>query len=270
MDSMLQPPSATAFDAASAAASAALYVLIAVAGVLRAPRDRRTHLFLLIAVCGAPPYLLSLLLWARGTAALTRPVIVTAAVSLALGSLALLHFTQLFPWRRPWIRGHWRWLLAGYILLPVMTAVLATRITALLDVKYSSSPGDYQSFSELEAPLMVLALIPTLFTVGIVVPFCGLMSLFKSWQTAKAARMEGARITTQWMLISQLAGGVLTILVVPLLHLVAPTGPWVTIAAALLFAFGLAMPIAFAAGIWKYRVLDIDPEWQPDERRIHG
>jgi hypothetical protein len=82
--------------------------------------------------------------------------------------------------------------------------------------------------------------------------------------------MEGARITTQWMLISQLAGGVLTILVVPLLHLVAPSGPWVGIAAALLFGFGLAMPIAFATGIWKYRVLDIDPEWQPDERRATG
>jgi hypothetical protein len=57
------------------------------------------------------------------------------------------------------------------------------------------------------------------------------------------------------MLISQLAGGVLTILIVPVLHLVAPPGPWVTIASALLFGFGLLMPIAFAIGVWKYRLL---------------
>ena len=56
-----------------------------------------------------------------------------------------------------------------------------------------------------------------------------------------------------------MAGGVLTILIIPLLRLVAPTGPLVTMAAALLFAFGLLMPVAFAAGVWKYRVLELDP-----------
>jgi membrane protein YdbS with pleckstrin-like domain len=65
-----------------------------------------------------------------------------------------------------------------------------------------------------------------------------------------------------------MAGGVLAILIVPLLRLVAPTGAWVTIAAALLFAFGLLMPIAFAAAVWKYRVLDLDPEGPPAGRDL--
>ena len=36
-----------------------------------------------------------------------------------------------------------------------------------------------------------------------------------------------------------------------------------TIAAALLFAFGLLMPLAFAAGVWKYRILDLDQDSPP-------
>jgi len=56
---------------------------------------------------------------------------------------------------------------------------------------------------------------------------------------------------------------VLTILIIPLLRLVAPRGPWVTIAAALLFACGLLMPIVFAAGVWKLRVLELEIEALP-------
>ena len=99
--------------------------------------------------------------------------------------------------------------------------------------------------------------------LALVVPFAALFSLYKSWLAAKAAGVEAARVTTFWILISQMAGGVLTILIIPLLHLVAPTGPWATIAAALLFAFGLLMPLAFAAGVWKYRILDLDQDSRP-------
>ena len=95
------------------------------------------------------------------------------------------------------------------------------------------------------------------------VPFGALMSLYKTWTEAKAAGPEAARITTFWILISQMAGGLLAILVIPLLRLVAPAGPWMTMAAALLFAFGLLMPMAFAAGVWKSSVFELDPEGPP-------
>ena len=97
-------------------------------------------------------------------------------------------------------------------------------------------------------------------------PFGALMSLYKSWLTAKAAGAEPARVTLFWILVSQMAGGVLTILIIPLLHLVAPTGPWVTIAAVLLFGFGLLMPLAFAGGVWKFGVLELDPESPPSSK----
>jgi hypothetical protein len=111
-----------------------------------------------------------------------------------------------------------------------------------------------------EGLVLLLVVVPLLFLIGLVVPFGALMSLYKTWNETKASGPESARITTFWILISQMAGGLLAILIIPLLRIVAPTGPWVTIAAALLFAFGLLMPIAFAAGVWKFKVLELDAE----------
>ena len=68
------------------------------------------------------------------------------------------------------------------------------------------------------------------------------------------------------IIVSQLAGGVLAILVIPLLHFVAPSGPWVAIASALLAAFGVLMPLAFAAGIWTFGVLTLDIDDLPSIR----
>ena len=117
-----------------------------------------------------------------------------------------------------------------------------------------------------EGFIMLVVVLPALFVAGLVVPFGALMSLYKSWLTAKAAGAEPARVTLFWILVSQMAGGVLTILIIPLLHLIAPTGPWVTIAAVLLFGFGLLMPLAFAGGVWKFGVLELDPESPPSSK----
>jgi hypothetical protein len=268
MDAILQPPSATAFDAASSAASAAIYLIVALGAIVRAPRDSRTRVFLLVAICGIAPYLVSTLLWARGPAALSRPVVAIVALSLALGSLALFHFTQIFPWRRPWIRAHWTWLLTGYLLTPIAVLVLVSLLSRL-SVTGDVADGLGAASVDLTTTLAMIALLgPVVFVIGGVLPFAGLLSLYKSWQAARNAAITSARVTTLWMLISQLAGGVLTILVVPLLHLVAPRGPWVTIAAALLFACGLLMPVAFAIGVWRFRILDLDSESQPDQRAL--
>src|SRR4029077_4111536 len=107
-----------------------------------------------------------------------------------------------------------------------------------------------------ESLALIRVLIPAIFILGVVVPFAGLLSLSKSWQEARRAALRGAERTTFWMLVSQLAGGVLTILVIPLLRLVAPIGPWVTAAAALLFGAGLLMPLSFAAAVWQFRLLE--------------
>src|SRR5258708_7140235 len=185
-----------------------------------------------------------------------------------MGSLLLFHFTQVFPWRRPWIRAHYRWLAAGYLVVPMAVAVPAWVFRGV-DM---AGPGGLGALSADMAEelglLLLLVVIPVVFVLGLVVPFAALLSLYKTWLEAKAAGVEAARITSFWILISQMAGGVLTILIIPLLHLVAPTGPWVTIAAMLLFAFGLLMPLAFAAGVWKCRVLDLDIDAPPTVGRV--
>ena len=265
MDTVFASPVATPFEAFSAIVSAVLYVIVGIAALARAPRDIRTRAFFATALASAAPYSLTAVLWARGSAAtFTLPVITIVALSLAMGSLALFHFTQVLPWRRPWMRAHWRWLAAGYAIAPVAVVIPAWTLrdlAVLLSGAADTGSGGIGAVSSGMAEGMVLVLllvvIPLVFVVGLVVPFAALLSLYKTWLEAKAAGVEPARVTTFWILISQMGGGVLTILIIPLLHLVAPTGPWVTIAAVLLFAFGLLMPLAFAAGVWKYRVLDL-------------
>jgi hypothetical protein len=275
MDTVLQPPSATAFEAIAAIVSATLYLVVGAGALARAPRDVRARVFLAIALASAAPYSVTALIWARGSgAAFTLPVVVAVGLSLMFGSLTLFHFAQVFPWRRPWIRSHARWLYAGYLavaIVGVTIAITAGAVTwkmagAFADLEASGSGGlgaVSAGISEAAAIVIVLVGLPVLFALGVAVPFAALWSLYKSWLAAKSAGVQSARVTTYWILISQMAGGVLTILIIPLLRFVAPTGPWVTIAAVLLYVFGLLMPIAFAAGVWNYRVLDLDPDGLP-------
>ena len=265
MDTLLVPPVATTFEMIAALVSAALYLLVGIAVLARAPKDIRARLFFLTALASAPAYLVTVLLWARGSAStFTLPVIAVVGLSLMMGSLALFHFTQVFPWRRPWIRRYSGWLSIGYAGIPVALAIVVWAVGPLLQVlgqAPDTAPGGIAAVSAglVEGLVLLIVAVPTLFVVGLVLPFAALMSLYKTWHEAKATGADAARITTFWILISQMAGGVLTILIIPLLRLVAPTGPLVTMAAALLFAFGLLMPVAFAAGVWKYRVLELDP-----------
>jgi hypothetical protein len=264
MDTMtlLQPPAATAFDAVSSLLAAAVYLLVAFAALAHAPRDPRVRIFLVTAAASAPPYCLTALIWERGAgAALSKPVLLIVAVSLMVGSLALLHFAQLFPWRRPWIRAHGRWLTAGYATVAAL-AILAAFLTPPLD-NGDGLGAMSASSAELLVLMVVVVGIPALFLFGLVVPFAGVLSLYKSWLAARAHAGAGPRVTTLWMLISQMGGGVLAIVIIPLLRIAAPRGPWVTMAAALLFGCSMLMPAAFAAGIWKLGVLDLDIEALP-------
>jgi hypothetical protein len=269
MDTVFPAPSATAFEAIAAIVSAALYLIVGVAALAHAPKDIRARVFLATALASAPPYSVTALIWARGsTAAFTAPVVGVVGLSLMLGSLTLFHFTQVFPWRRPWIRAHARWLQWGYVASAAAAGTAAWMYAGAFSDLGTAGSGGLQvtSVAVSDAALamtLLLVVVPGLFVLGIVVPFAALWSLYKTWLAAKAAGVEAARITTCWILVSQMAGGVLTILIIPLLRFVAPVGPWVTIAAALLFGFSLLMPLAFAAGVFRYRVLDLDPDGLP-------
>jgi hypothetical protein len=177
--------------------------------------------------------------------------------------VALFHFTQVFPWRRPWIRAHGTWLRTAYIVIPVFTALVAF-LTPGFSAGGSGSVG---AISAGEGMLLFLAAaavtLVLVIALGAVVPLAGLLSLYKSYLAARARGIESAKKTTWLMLVSQLGGGVLSILVVPLLRLIAPTGPWVTVASSLLFACAMLMPLGFAFGIWRLRVLDLDIDALP-------
>lgn len=255
MDTVFPPLTATRFDAVTSAVSAAVYLLVALAALVRAPRDSRTSVFLLIALAGLGPYLLPVYAWFRPGSTFTKPLVSVLAVSLVLGSLALFHFTQIFPWRRPWIRRYFELLLTGYALVPLIVLGLIW-----------FAPAQPEQIEASYAVLTLFIGLPAVFIVGIVLPFAGLLSLYYSALAARAAGFEQARRPLLGILVSQLAGGVLAILIIPLLHFVAPTGVLVTVASALLFGFGLLMPIAFAAGVWRFRVLDLDINELPPMR----
>lgn len=101
------------FEAVMSAISALLYLFVAAAALAKAPRDGRVRAFVVLALANVAPLLVPVLFWYRGAVAFTRPLIFALAVSLTVGSLVLFHFFQIFPWRRPWIREHGRWLVAG-------------------------------------------------------------------------------------------------------------------------------------------------------------
>jgi hypothetical protein len=257
---MLQPPTATAFDAFAGIVSATLYLIVGIAVLVHTPRDRRARVFFTIAVASVAPYLMPAAIWRFGSSVgLSAWAIVAVAVSLAVGAVALFHFMQVFPAERPWIAAHGRWIAAAYTILPLAAAATGWLVARLMtSARVSSGPYLADAYVPLDvvSVLGLLAIgIPTLVVVTLVLPMAGLLSLYKSWLEAAGDNRKGARVITFWILVSQLAGGVLTILIVPLLHVVTSQGPWVTIASALLFGFGLLMPIAFAIGVWKYRLL---------------
>jgi hypothetical protein len=255
--------SATAFDALSSLASAGIYVIVALAALAQAPRDTRVRVFVAVALCGIAPYWVTAQIWAVGwQSALTKRAIVFVALSLMVGSLALFHFSQVFPWRRPWIRMHATRLWAAYLVIFVLVG-LGAFLTPGLD----HGAGGFGAVSPGGGVLLFIVAIGIVmsfvFVLGIVVPLAGLLSLYKSFLAARDRGVEAARRTTWLMLVSQLGGGALTILVVPLMRLAAPSGPWVTMASALLFACAMLMPLAFALGVWRLRVLDLDIDALP-------
>lgn len=264
MGTVLGPPSATAFDAVSSLLSAGIYMIVALAALAHAPRDPRVRVFLATAAAGVAPYWVTAQIWAWGwQATLSKSTIVLLALSLMMGSLALFHFTQVFPWRRPWIRAHGRKLWTGYFVVAALVGAAAL-LTPGFDFAGGPGIGAVSPGLSLVLGLILLGIVvPVVFVLGLVVPFGGLLSLYKSWLAARARGIESARSTTGWMLVSQMGGGVLTILIVPLLHLVAPRGPSVTIASTLLFACALLMPVAFAVGVWKLGVLGLDIDGLP-------
>ena len=245
MNGMLQPPSATAFDAAASAVSLLVYLGIALAAIVRAPGDTRARTFLAVAVASAVPYALSPLQWWQGYGVYTPAIIASTAVAFTLGAAALFHVTQVFPARRPFVSRHVGWVALAY-LLPVPVWVLAWAVGSMFAAVATTGSGGLGAVSPEMAIVLLVVMVPAMLVVGVLLPLAGVLSLAKSWREARADGCDRDRSATLWMLISQLGGGVLSILVLPMLHLVGIGPPWSVAIAALSYAFALLLPLAFA------------------------
>lgn len=250
MNEAFAPPTPTTFDAATTAAIALVYLVVGIAALARAPRDGRTRAFLALAILNLGPAIGSVVLWRQGAdASWSKGLIALLLLTTLDGSVALFHFTQLFPRRRPWIARRGRWLVVAYALI---TAVALALIWL--------APPSVDELTVASGLAILILAVPLIGVGAVLLPLAGLLSLYKSYLEGRTAGPPAARRATWWMLVSQLAGGILAAIVLPLLHMIRVPAAWTTAAGALFFVFGLLMPLAFAAAVWPLDVLSSVPE----------
>jgi hypothetical protein len=259
MDGILHATPPPAFDAWASIVAIAVSLAIAAGAYARAPWDRRARVFLALTVSGALTYLFVVLQWLAPRSAFRADVIALTAVGFCVNCAATFHFTQVFPRQRPWIRDHRGWMIASYLVPPLPATAIAWFVGQIAEqmgaVADTGAGGLGAVSTDGLVVIVILLALPIFLAVGLVLPVAGLMSLVKSWREAKQEGREAARVTAGWMLISQLAGGLLAILVLPLLHYVGVTILWQHVVSALLYGSALLMPGAFALAVWRYDML---------------
>jgi hypothetical protein len=267
-------PELTAFDVVTHLISALVYIAVGVTGLAQAPRDVRTRVFAALGVTHAVGFLIPAAAWFLGEKdplAFNRVPLAVMLSALSVGALLMFHFSQVFPRRRPWIRESGMQLPIAYALTPVAVFLLVRWWPAS---EGSATPAFGLTFVVFGFPLMVL--------LGLVLPIASIVSLVRSLREAslharrhdtadpfRPAPPEGqvntasARVPLSGILLSQLGGALLSIIVLAPLSALAPESFAVVIVALTVWLFGLVTPLAYAAGIWKYGVLEIS-DTSPD------
>ncbi len=245
----LQMPTMTALDAVTQGIAALAYLAIGTAAWLRAPADPRTRVFLAAALANAAAFGLPAVSWVRGNSDplnLARWQMAALLSALGLGALLLLHFMQVFPRRRPWIRGAPWQLPAAYVLTPLVIGGL---------IVYW--PKDLASISTWYVVVAFVFGFPLLVTLGVVVPIAGILSLVKSYRELENYGAGRLRTPLALILISQLAGGALALVFAPVLAVVAPNSMAQNILTITIWALGLLTPLAFASAVWQHDALSL-------------
>lgn len=265
MDPLPLMPQLTAFDAVTQLIAAAIYLAIGAAGLGQAPRDERTRVFCALGIAHAVGFSVPAAGWMLGVTdpgAFNRIPLGIMLGALSLGALLMFHFSQVFPKRRPWIRG-------SGPQLPVAYALVGPAVFLL--VRWW--PVTKEAFTTKFGLVFILFGFPLLILMGLVLPVASIVSFLRSLReqpTRTPAQMRGeteegrplpdARPTIFGILLSQLAGGALGLLVLGPLSKIAPESFAVTLVAVTVWMLGLLTPLAYAAGIWKYRALEIGVE----------
>ena len=236
-------------DGVTQGAAALVYLIVGVAGWLRAPADIRTRIFLAFSAANIVVFGIPTVWWLRGTNDPTKlPAVATAAIIVALGVgvLLLFHFAQVFPRRRPWLQSSGIQMSVAYVLTPLTIAAL---------VRYA--PPTVEKLTAAYVLVFLVFGFPLLVLLGLVLPVAGIVSLLRSHRDIQRIGPIGLKRPIEWILISQIAGGTLVVVFAPVLAVVAPNGVLQSILTLATFAFGLLTPAAYAAAIWKYGLLDV-------------
>ena len=140
--------------------------------------------------------------------------------------------------------------------MPVAYALIPTVIVALAWFW----PNDPVQISLAFVGVFLVFGFPLLVLLGLVLPVAAILSFVRSYRDAAVATgIPDARPVIAGILLSQIAGGVLAVVFAPVLALIAPESYALTFVTVTMWALNLLTPIAFAAGVWKYRLLEIDP-----------
>jgi hypothetical protein len=248
----LPAPTFTAVDGITQGSAAVFYLLIGLAAWLRAPGDIRARVFFAFSVANLIVFGIPTVWWLRGTNDPTKiPVIATAIVMAALGvgALLLFHFTQVFPRRRPWIKASGAQMGIAYLLTPVVIAGLVAFVPANVEA--------------LSGPYLLAMLVfgfPLLVLLGFVLPVAAIVSLLRSRREIQQNPFVVVKQPLELILLSQIAGGTLTIVFAPVLAVLAPNSAIQAALTITIWALGLLTPAAYGLAVWKYQVLALDAD----------
>lgn len=253
-------PQLTAFDAITQLIAAAVYLAVGAAALAQSPRDERTRVFCAFGVMNAVAFCILAAAWFLGIKdplAFNRLPLAIMLGALSLAAVLMFHFSQIFPIRRAWVR-------ASGIQLPVAYAVAP--IVVFMLVRWW--PGTPQQVTMKFGLVFLVFGFPLMILLAVVLPVASIVSLLRSLREASPGTTSaGAHQTTAsarpviaGILLSQLAGGALSLLVLGPLNALAPDSIAVGIVAVTVWLLGLLTPAAFAAGVWKYNVLAIGQE----------
>jgi hypothetical protein len=245
-------PVFTALDGVTQTLAAACYIGIGLAAWLRATSDIRTRVFLAFSIANVIVFGIPTVWWLRGSTDPTKlPMAATVVImaGLGVGALLLFHFTQVFPRRRPWIKGSGIQMAVAYGLAPLTIAGLV----------WFAPP----SVDALKPPYVLAVIVfgfPLLVLLGIVLPVTAIVSLARSLREIRQSGPAPLARSLEALLLSQIGGGTLAIVFAPVIAVVAPNSIAQSVLTLAIWALGLLTPLAFAAAVWRFDVLSISAD----------
>lgn len=245
-------PEMTTLDVVLQLSAALVYLSVAAAAVGQAPRDSRARVFLAFALMSAVAFCIPVFAWALGVKdflVMRRIPLALMLIALGEGALLLFHFSQVFPARRPWI-------ITSGVQLPVAYALIPA-VVAGLTWAWPAAPAD--ATATFAVAFLVFG-FPLIVLMGVVLPVAAIVSFLRSYRDAVAVPLvPDARPVLAAILLSQVVGGVLALVFAPVLVRLSPGSFALTFVTLTIWALGVLTPVAYAAGVWKYRLLGIAP-----------